>query len=78
MERHVGIYEMRSRLGELVRAAQSGESIVVDVRGRPAARLVPFHEERATDAATWLKDRVRAEKKPWGVTARDLVTDGRR
>ena len=76
MSKHVGIYEMRSKLGALVRAANAGETIIIDVRGRPAAKLVPYHDT-ATEAAAWLEARARKQA-PWGVTARDLVTEGRR
>jgi prevent-host-death family protein len=75
MEKHVGIYEMRAKLGELVRAASAGETIIVDVRGRPAAKLVPYQEGH-DDIVAWFRDRARAEL--WGVTARDLIVEGRR
>ena len=75
MAKHVGIYEMRAKLGELVRAASSGETIIVDVRGKPAAKLVPFHDS-ADDVVAWFKER--AKGAPWGVSARELVEEGRR
>ncbi len=75
MEKHVGIYEMRAKLGELVRAASAGETIIVDVRGRPAAKLVPYHEANE-DVVAWFRERARGER--WGVSARDLVVEGRR
>lgn len=37
----VGMRELRRRARELVRRAQAGESILIQVSGRPAARLVP-------------------------------------
>jgi prevent-host-death family protein len=75
MSRHVGIYEMRAKLGELVRAASAGETIIVDVRGRPAAKLVPYGDG-AEDTVAWFKER--AKDAPWGVGARELVVEGRR
>ncbi|HVA26731.1 MAG TPA: type II toxin-antitoxin system prevent-host-death family antitoxin [Candidatus Baltobacteraceae bacterium] len=75
MAKHVGIYEMRAKLGELVRAASGGETIIVDVRGRPAAKLVPYNDS-AHDVVAWFKERATGE--PWGVSARDLVVEGRR
>jgi prevent-host-death family protein len=77
MERRVGIYEMRAKLGELVAAAGAGETIIVDVRGRPTARLVPYRDADAAEAAEWLKTYARRSK-PWGVSARELVVEGRR
>lgn len=75
MAKHVGIYEMRAKLGELVRQASAGETIIVDVRGRPAAKLVPF-EDGAAEAVQWFKERATGEA--WGVSARELVVEGRR
>ncbi len=77
MERHVGIYEMRAKLGELVKAAGAGESFVVDVRGKPVARLVPYCDDSALEAADWLKATA-SQAERWGVTARGLVVEGRR
>lgn len=77
MARHVGIYEMRAKLGELVKAAGAGESFVVDVRGKPVARLVPYHNDSALEAAEWLKG-IATRAKRWGVSARGLVVEGRR
>jgi prevent-host-death family protein len=75
MAKHVGIYEMRAKLGELVRLASAGETIIVDVRGRPAAKLVPFSDDDG-DPVAWFKDRATGPK--WGVSARELVEEGRR
>ncbi len=76
MERHVGIYEMRAKLGELVKAAGAGESFVVDVRGKPIARLVPYRDDAAAEAAQWLKAAA-TQATRWGVSARALVVEGR-
>lgn len=76
MERRVGIYEMRSKLGELVRAAAAGETITVNVRGNPVAKLVPYRDSNQ-DVAAWFKTRAEGAA-PWGVTARELVVEGRR
>jgi len=76
MTKHVGIYEMRAKLGELVRAASSGETIIVDVRGRPTAKLVPYHDD-ADDVVAWFRQNARTHA-PWGVSARELIEDGRR
>ncbi|HVH81783.1 MAG TPA: type II toxin-antitoxin system prevent-host-death family antitoxin [Stellaceae bacterium] len=37
----VNILEAKTRLSQLVRAAQAGEEIVIANRGEPVARLVP-------------------------------------
>jgi len=33
--------ELRNRVGEVLRAAEAGQSFTITVRGRPVARLVP-------------------------------------
>ena len=43
----VNLKEARKRLGELVGAAEHGESVVITRRGRQVARLVPI-EKRAS------------------------------
>ena len=42
----INVLEAKNRLSELIRAAQSGEDIVIAKSGKPVARLVPFAEER--------------------------------
>jgi prevent-host-death family protein len=41
MEAEVGLRELRQNASELIRRAEAGESLVVTVSGRPAARIVP-------------------------------------
>ena len=43
----VNLKEARRRLGALVRAAARGESIVITVRGKEAARLGPLERKTA-------------------------------
>lgn len=43
----VPLKEARKRLGDLVRAAERGESTVITRRGRTVARLVPAREPKA-------------------------------
>ena len=38
---HISITEAKSRLNELVRRAEAGETIILTRRGKPAVRLVP-------------------------------------
>lgn len=41
----VNLKDARKRLGELVRAAENGESVVITRRGKEAARLVPVQHK---------------------------------
>ena len=76
--RRVGIYEARSKLGELVRLAAAGEKIIIEVRGKPAAQLAPVEtaKEGAAEAVDWFVKRAKA-RKPWKVPDRQLVIEGR-
>jgi prevent-host-death family protein len=42
----INLKEARRRLGDLVRAAEDGETVVITRRGRRVARLVPIERER--------------------------------
>jgi len=42
----VSMKEARKHLGDLVRAAERGESVVITRRGKEVARLVPAEQER--------------------------------
>lgn len=39
----INILEAKNRLSELVRAAQTGEVVILANRGRPVVKLVPVH-----------------------------------
>lgn len=39
---HVNMHDAKTRLSELVAAAERGEDVVIARNGRPAARLVAF------------------------------------
>lgn len=39
--REIGSYEAKTRLPELLRAVEQGETILIKRRGKPIARLVP-------------------------------------
>ena len=42
----INLKEARKRLGELVNAAEHGETVVITKRGRKVARLVPIERKR--------------------------------
>jgi prevent-host-death family protein len=46
MDAEVGLRELRQNASDVVRRVESGESLVVTVSGRPAARLVPVGGRR--------------------------------
>jgi prevent-host-death family protein len=62
----VGSFEAKNSLSALLERAERGEEIVITRRGRPVAKLVPFHEtrnvERAREAAKRIRERAKARK----------------
>jgi prevent-host-death family protein len=43
----VNMHEAKTHLSELVEKVEAGEEVVIARAGRPIARLVPFHPQRA-------------------------------
>lgn len=53
----VNILEARNRLSALIKAAESGEVVVIANRGRPVARLVAVRPpSRTSGIADWLAE----------------------
>ena len=77
---HVGVFEAKTRLSQLIERVERGETIVITRHGAPVACLVPY--EQADD-----HDRVSASVHgllafegpalPTGLTIRQLITEGR-
>jgi prevent-host-death family protein len=78
--RQISTYDAKNRLSELLDAVETGETIEILRRGKPAARLVPVPAEAtpfasAEDAARWLREhRVRVSRRE----IRAAIDDGRR
>lgn len=55
---HINILEAKNRLSQLVKAAQSGEDVVIANRGVPVARLVqiPPAPRLGRDLLRWLHE----------------------
>lgn len=79
--RHVGSYEAKTHLPELLDSVERGETVIITRRGRPAARLVPVAMALSDAAATIaaLREFGRQHRgKLKGIPFRDLIDDGRR
>lgn len=46
--REIGAFEAKTRLSELLAAAEAGETILITRRGLPVARLVPPSSDRSS------------------------------
>ncbi|WPZ33711.1 type II toxin-antitoxin system prevent-host-death family antitoxin [Thalassobaculum sp. OXR-137] len=77
--RHVGIFEAKTHLSQLLDAVEAGEEIVVTRRGKPIAHIVPAPDDRREKAKEAVA-RIRALRKGLtldGVTVKELIEDGR-
>lgn len=55
----VNTHEAKSRLSELIRAAEDGTEVIVARNGRPVARIVPWRSDRPVREAGRLRGRLR-------------------
>jgi prevent-host-death family protein len=62
----IGAFEAKNKLSSLLERAERGEETVITRRGKPVARLVPFHgktnREKARKAAEGLRSLARELK----------------
>ena len=76
----VGAFEAKSKLSELLRETERGNSFVILRRGKPVARLLPVEEpDRLSDPLDLLGEfhAVRATVKR-KIRVRELIEEGRR
>lgn len=55
----IGSFEAKNKLSALLDRAEHGEEIVITRRGKPVAKLVPFHNAPGTDHARLAAQRIR-------------------
>ncbi len=78
--RKVGAFEAKTKLSELLRETEQGESFVISRRGKEVARLVPpAKEKKQADLKKVLSSfREIRERIPGRLSIRELIEDGRR
>jgi prevent-host-death family protein len=77
----VGAYEAKTHLAALLDRVERGERITILRRGRPVAVLVPppgGRERPVRDAVAEIRSFRAGQRLGEGLTARDLVDEGRR
>ena len=78
--RHIGAFEAKSKLGQLLDWVEAGEEVVITRRGRIVAKLVPLggiDRTRAQAAARRIRER-RKGVTLGGLKIKDLINEGRR
>ena len=66
---HVNIGEAKTRLSQLIAAAEAGEDVVIDRAGQPSVRLEPVTKDVE-------RERVRAQREAWFGSGRETIPDG--
>lgn len=76
---HIGVFEAKTHLSELVeRVSTTGEDVVITKRGKPVARLLPASTGISPiEDALQLLVSAREESRPGPGSLRDLIDDGR-
>jgi prevent-host-death family protein len=76
----IGAFEAKTHLSRLLDRVERGETVTITRHGKPVARLIPVagssREERRRVIAE-LKQ-LRARQRLGGLTARELIDEGRR
>ncbi len=79
MSIEIGSYEAKTKLAELLRGVQAGNSYVITLRGRPIAELVPPQRRVAAQHAADAMRRFMREgtERGGGVELRRWIDEGR-
>jgi len=79
--RHVGSYEAKTHLPELLDSVERGEVVIITRRGRPTARLMPMMVKLSdvqTTIAAIKSFGKQHRNRLKGISYRDLIEDGRK
>jgi prevent-host-death family protein len=77
---HIGAFEAKTHLSDLLRRAEGGEEFIIQRRGRPVARLIPYRPESSEPTLQEIvsaMQEVRAQITA-PVPVRELIEEGRR
>ncbi len=76
----VGAFEAKTHLADLLRRVDNGEEFVIERRGRPVARLVPYSrgDRQPTLAETVEQMRGLRSRLNGPLDVRELILEGRR
>jgi prevent-host-death family protein len=77
---HVGVFDAKTNLSQLIDRVELGETIVITRHGMPVARLVPYEDavgrEQVREAVDGLLG-FKGPKLPKGLTIKKLIDEGR-
>ena len=75
----VSVRESKAKISELLVKARQGEEVLITVRGKPEARLVPVHQdEPPPDMKLWadeLRSRMMGDKPSPASSSKQIIDD---
>ena len=76
----VGAYQAKTHLPSLLGRVSRGREVLITKNGKPVARLVPAEKPAGPDRTVFSRIRAMHERLSLGegVTAKDLINEGRR
>lgn len=76
----VGAFEAKTHLSDLLRRAENGEEFIIQRRGTPVARIVPYRPDDEPDSLATVVSRMRdlRDSVDGPVSVREWVDEGRR
>ena len=77
--KQIGVHEAKTQLSRLLAEVERGETITLTRHGRPIARVVPVRgRQRSVKEAIAAIREFRKGNRLDGITARELIDEGRR
>jgi prevent-host-death family protein len=74
----VTAFEAKTHLSEILRKVQSGDSVIVTLRGKPIAKILPFSEKSSTSAESAVEKLRTIRKTVKGkINIRKMIEEGR-
>jgi prevent-host-death family protein len=74
----IGAFEAKTHLSHFLDRVQCGETITITRYGKPVARLIPYRAREERRRAIAELKQLRARQRLGGLTARELIDEGRR
>ena len=82
MVRQIGAFEAKTHFSRILEETQQGADFIITKRGRPVAKIIPFHTESEMTFQEAVEKLVEMRKlyrgKPGSFNIREAIEDGRR
>jgi len=82
MAQQIGAFEAKTHFSRILEKTEQGEDFIITRRGKPVAKIIPFHKEPEMTRKEALKKfkelREHYIGKPGGFNIREAIEDGRK